>query len=49
MRREGMLKVMIWEQPERKQSEVWRKARARMVQKREQSQVQMSGKVEKQG
>jgi len=28
-----MLKVMIWEQPERKQSEVWRKARAQMVKK----------------
>ncbi len=49
MRRGGMLKVMIWEQRERKQAEVWRKEMARMVQKREKSQVQMFGKVEKKG
>ena len=42
-----MLKVMSWEQRERKQTEAWRKEMARMVQKREKSRVQMSGKVEK--
>jgi len=49
MRRVGMLKMMIWELRERKQTEVWRKEMARMVQKREKSQVQMFGKVEKKG
>ena len=49
MGRGGMQQVMIWEQPERKQTEAWRKERAEMVQKREQSQVQMSEKVEQKG
>ncbi len=49
MRRVGMLKMMIWELRERKQTEVWRKEMARMVQKREKSRVQMFEKVEKKG